>query len=79
MKSTLLRKISKIHAIKCGKTLKDNEVLNSFIRLDYFKTSIYATQDEELLNQLAEQVDTWAKESPSVTEGEINDLMRNGK
>jgi hypothetical protein len=78
MKQELLKRISKIHAIKCNKTLSENKVLDSFIQLDKFKTIIYAHSNIIDLQQISDDVNAWAfNKSPTVSEAEITQLMRN--
>ncbi len=80
MKQELLKRISKIHAIKCNKTLSEHKVLDSFIQLDRFKTIIYAHSNEIDLKQISKDVNDWAyKKEPTVNEAEIQDLMRNAR
>jgi hypothetical protein len=80
MKQKLLKRISKIHAIKCNKTLSEHEVLDSFIQLDRFKTIIYAHNNEIDLQQINDDVNEWAyQKEPLVSEAEIQELMRNAR
>jgi hypothetical protein len=71
MKQKLLKRISKIHAIKCNKTLSEHKVLDSFIQLDRFKTIICAQQINDDVNEWAYQ------KEPLVSEAEIQELIRN--
>jgi len=78
MKQKLLKRISKIHAIKCNKTLSEHKVLDSFIQLDKFKTIIYAHSNAIDLQQISDDVNNWAyTKEPIVSEGEIQELMKN--
>lgn len=65
---TLFRKISLIHAIKCGKTDDENIANKSFEKLDNLKTKV--NSGEKITNEITE----WMQENPTVSEMEIKEL-----
>lgn len=65
---TLLRKISLIHAIKCGKTDDETVANRSFEKLDSIKTEINRGDN------VGSEITEWMLKNPTVSDVEIKDL-----
>ena len=63
-KSGLIKRIEAIHAIKCAKTIKDEEAENSFKQITYLKENI-------LESDIVSRIQEYANQLPSVSENEI--------
>lgn len=70
----LLRKISVIHAIKCGKTQLFDKAIESFNRLSELKELLVTIEDNEF-DDVSKQIDEWATSNPVVAENEINQMI----
>lgn len=78
-KLELYRRISKIHAIKCNKTLDDQVAAESTNKTHEFKIQLEGIPDENSLHELSQKVMQWSNTNPIATEQEINQLLMNGK
>jgi hypothetical protein len=73
-KGNLLRRISVIHAIKCNRTLDENEVKASYDRLNELKDKVISSSDSELV-RMATEIEDWAGSAPIADDREIEKLF----
>ena len=74
-KLLLLKRSSKIHAVKCNKTTEATQAFASSDRLnELLKQIAEATEDQ--LEKISEEVNRWAGSSPIATETEIQELFK---
>ncbi|MCB2196983.1 MAG: hypothetical protein KQH79_14070 [Bacteroidetes bacterium] len=67
----LLQRISKIHAIKCNKSLSDKDAIDSFNTLNEFRSNI----ETGVLKDIEARINKWQSESPVASNYEIELLL----
>lgn len=77
MKHELIKRISKIHAIKCWKSTEMNLSIESFNTLTALNERVIACQDDITWNGINQDIIKWAGTNPIATEREINELLKN--
>ena len=77
MKHELIKKISKIHAIKCWKATDMAISIESFNTVVELKERTIASANEEDWAKINASVNVWAGTNPIATNREIDDLMSN--
>lgn len=75
MKHILIKKISKIHAIKCNKSAITKDSIDSHNTLNELHEEIMDSKNEEEWNSVNKKVNDWAGNNPIATDREISDLM----
>ena len=74
-KLLLLKRSSKIHAVKCNKTTAETQAFASSDRLnELLKQIAEATEDQ--LEKISDEVNRWAGSSPIATERDIQELFK---
>lgn len=76
MKHYLFRKASVVHAIKCNKSQNMETSIFSSDKLRILLDKIKDNQDDSKLEELNEEINTWAGQSPVAKESEIAKLIR---
>ena len=76
MKHELIKKISKIHAIKCWKATDMADSIESFNTLVELKERAINSTNDEDWNEINTNVNTWAGSNPIATDREINELLQ---
>lgn len=74
-KLDLYKRISKIHAIKCSKTLKEAEAIASFNEATKLKDQLIKLEDEGEYQSLVNNINLWAANNPIATDKEISELI----
>ncbi len=77
MKHELIKRISKIHAIKCCKSTEMNISIESFKTLTSLNERIIASKDDITWVGINQDIVNWAGTNPIATEQEINELLNN--
>ncbi|EJL60416.1 hypothetical protein [Flavobacterium sp. CF136] len=74
MKINLLKKASKIHAVKCNKSSDFLEGFASFQILQLIILKLQNVEDEDL-SSAEDEIENWRKSEPEVTENEISQII----
>lgn len=73
MKHQLLKKISKIHSVKCNKSIDFKDAFISYIKLTELTKKIDEMNEENVksVESINSEIETWTTSKPIVNESEI--------
>lgn len=73
MKHELLKRVSKIHSVKCNKSSNYNEAISSYIKLTELAENIRNVEEENDKSTVSinSKIEFWRTSQPIVNENEI--------